>query len=154
MSSPNFNDEAHMPMNTNGPFGTQVRPDLALKRRAHPIARPMESDNTVPFEGEDLAHRGQSALQAAWEKLYKARSILEAEQVHLRDDRIALQGEIEQLQRREENVAAHELRLHQIEQQAQLQIEEEQDARSTASPLAKLSRVPFDVARSVFGPKK
>ena len=98
-------------LNTTIPFQTQFRNDLTLKRRSPGMSRPMESDNTVPFEdGSASSPHGQAGLQAAWDKLYKARAILEAEQVHLRDDRIALQGEIDLLQQREQNVAARELR--------------------------------------------
>jgi hypothetical protein len=140
-------------MNTTIPFQAQAKPDLTIKRRST-ISRPMESDNTVPFEDEDAGPRGVSALHAAWDKLYKARSILEAEQVHLRDDRIALQGEVDQLQQREQHVAARELRMQQMEYQAQLAIAEAQDAKDSESALTKLTRAPFDMARSVFGQKK
>jgi hypothetical protein len=117
----------------------------------------MESDNTVPFDDEGIAQRGHAGLQAAWDKLYKARSILEAEQAHLRDDRIALQGEMDLLQQREQNVAARELRIQQLELQAQIQIAEAQEAqevKDSESALTRLTRAPFDMARSVFGQKK
>jgi hypothetical protein len=140
-------------MNTTIPFQAQAKPDLTIKRRST-ISRPMESDNTVPFEDVDAGPRGVSALHVAWDKLYKARSILEAEQVHLRDDRIALQGEVDQLQEREQHVAARELRMQQMEYQAQLAIAEAQDAKDSESALSKLTRAPFDMARSVFGQKK
>ena len=81
---------------TSVPFQTPLRPELALKRRGHstpPI--PFEADDIVPKERRVAGPYGMAALQAAWDKLYKARAILEAEQVHLRDDRIALQGEID-----------------------------------------------------------
>jgi hypothetical protein len=112
-------------MNTTIPFQTQFRNDLTLKRRNQGVSRPMEStdsDNTVPFDGGSMSPHGPAGLQAAWDKLYKARSILEAEQVHLRDDRIALQGEIDLLQQREENVVARELRIQQLELQYQMQV--------------------------------
>ena len=77
-----------MPMNSSDPFQNQSRPDLALRRRGFSIPpRPMESDGTVPFDGVSSG-QAQTALQQAWDKLYRARAILEAEQVHLRDDRI------------------------------------------------------------------
>jgi hypothetical protein len=142
-------------MNTTIPF--QIRPDLALKRRSQAMSRPMESDNTVPFENEGMSRHGQTALQVAWDKLYKARSILEAEQAHLRDDRILLQGEMDLLRDRAENVAARELRIQQLELHAQLQLAEAQDAQAekdAQSPLARLTRAPFDMARSVFGKKE
>jgi hypothetical protein len=97
---------------------------------------------------------GQAALQSAWDKLYRARSILEAEQAHIRDDRLVFQGEVDALEAREQAVAARELRIRQIELQMALDMEEEKDARESASALTKLTRAPFDLARSVFGAKK
>jgi hypothetical protein len=140
-------------MNTTSPFQTSVRPDLIIKRRS-PISRPMESDSTAPFEDEGGGRNSHSALQAGWDKLYKARSILEAEQAHLRDDRIALQGEIDVLQQREQNVTAREQRIQQMEYQAQLAIADAQAEKDSESSFSKLTRAPFDMARSVFGPKK
>jgi Holliday junction resolvase-like predicted endonuclease len=154
--------DAELPerMNTTIPFQTQFRNDLTLKRRSQGVSRPMESmesDSTVPFEGGSMSPHGPAGLQAAWDKLYKARAILEAEQVHLRDDRIALQGEIDLLQQREENVAARELRIQQLELQYQMQIAAAQDAQAekdSQSALTRLTRAPFDMARSVFGKKE
>ena len=141
-------------MNSTAPLQTQFRPELSLKRRGHSsIYTPIENDGTVPFEGEELGPHGQAALHAAWDKLYRARAILEAEQAHLRDDRIALQGELDALDSRERAIAAHELRIRQSEQQAALAKEEEADAKETESPMARLTRAPFDMARSVFGKK-
>ena len=140
-------------MHSTSPFQTQVRPDLSIKRRST-ITRPMESDSSAPFGEEDSGRSSHSALQIAWDKLYKARSILEAEQAHLRDDRIALQGEFDLLQQREANVAARELRIQQMEYQAQLAIADAQAEKDQESALTKLTRAPFDMARSVFGSKK
>jgi hypothetical protein len=140
-------------MNTNSPFHLQGRPDLAIKRRAA-ISRPMESDSSAPFGDEETGRNSQSALQIAWDKLYKARAILEAEQAHLRDDRIALQGEFDLIQQREANVAARELRIQQMEYQMQLSIADAQAEKDHESALSKLTRAPFDMARSVFGQKK
>jgi hypothetical protein len=143
-------------MNTTIPFQTQFRNDLTLKRRSQGISRPMESDNTVPFDNGSASPHGQAGLQAAWDKLYKARSILEAEQVHLRDDRIALQGEIELLEQRVQNVAAREERIQQLELHYQMQAAAVQDAQAekdSQSALTRLTRAPFDMARSVFGKK-
>ncbi len=130
------------------------RPDLALKRRGRSIPpRPMESDNTIPFDGVP-GNSTQTALQQAWDKLYRARAILEAEQAHLRDDRISLQGDFEALQAREQALAARELRIQQLELQAALDRAEAADGQAQGSALGRLTRAPFDMARSVFGPKK
>jgi hypothetical protein len=115
----------------------------------------VETDSSTPFDPSG-AH-GPAALQAAWDKLYRARSILEAEQAHLRDDRIALQGEIDALEAREQALATREMRVRHIEiqaLQAALDKEEAQEEKENASTLAKLTRGPFAIARSVLGKKK
>jgi hypothetical protein len=113
----------------------------------------MESDNTLPFDGIP-GNNAQTALQQAWDKLYRARAILEAEQAHLRDDRISMQGDFDALQAREQALAARELRIQQLELQAALDRAEEADAQAQGSKLSRITRAPFDMARSVFGPKK
>ena len=140
---------------TSVPFHSNLRPDLSLKRRGNttpPI--PMEADDIVPKERRIAGPYGTASLQEAWDKLYKARSILEAEQNHLRDDRIALQGEIDALNAREQNVAARELRIQQVELQAELARADEEERKASESPFSKLTRAPFRMARSVFDPKK
>lgn len=140
---------------TSVPFQMPLRPDLTLKRRGHtnpPI--PMESDDIVPRERRVSGPYGMASLQEAWDKLYKARSILEAEQTHLRDDRIALQGESEALRAREQTMAARELRIQQLELQAALERADADAARESESTIARLTRAPFEIARSVFGSKK
>ncbi len=143
-------------MNSTAPFQSQFRPELSLKRRGHSgIHTPIESDDsTPPFESDSADPHGYAALQAAWDKLYRARSILEAEQAHLRDDRIAIQGELDALDAREQAVAAHEERIRQIELQASLAREEAQDEKESESTISRLTRAPFDIAKSVFGQKK
>jgi hypothetical protein len=145
----------------NDPFQTQFRPELSLKRRSHSIAQApmesMESDSNTPFDTSDTGPHGLAALQAAWDKLYRARSILEAEQTHLRDDRIALQGEIDALEGREQALAVREQRVKLVEiqaLQAALDKEEAQEEKDSESALSKLTRAPFDMARSVLGKKK
>ena len=140
---------------TSVPFHMPLRPDLTLKRRGNttpPI--PMESDDIVPKERRISGPYGTASLQEAWDKLYKARSILEAEQMHLRDDRIALQGESEALKAREQSVAARELRIQQMELHAALDRADAEAARESESAIARLTRAPFDMARSVFGSKR
>ena len=154
-----------MSTTTTSPFDSTTRSgiglSLSLRRRGRSAAPlPMESADTMetgsstPFESETPGHLGHAALQAAWDKLYRARSILEAEQAHLRDDRIALQGEVEVIVAREQAVAARELRIQQIEMQLALDLEEKKDEEESRSALNKLTHAPFDIARSMFGPKK
>jgi uncharacterized protein (DUF3084 family) len=149
-------DKPKPPMNTTSvPFQSNLRPELSLPRRGHtnpPI--PMEPDDIVPKERRVAGPYGTASLQEAWDKLYKARAILEAEQNHLRDDRIALQGAIDELATREQNVTLREHRIRQIELQAALAKADAEEARESESPFSKLTKAPFNIAKSVFGSKK
>ncbi len=102
----------------------------------------------------------ETALQNGWEKLHRAREILEAEQAHLRDDRLTIRDMEAAVKRREEAVAAREAQLAEREQlilaAAPLGMPEpvavpQDDAISTVK---RLTLSPFDLARSVFGGKK
>jgi hypothetical protein len=146
-----------MSSQTTNPF--QNRPELSLKRRdsSSTSRPPMPTEGSEHSDGSENEPRGQTALEAAWDKLYRARSLLEAEQVHMRDDRIALQGVLEDIIRREEAVSAREQRMAQLEQEQALNQEEAADAaeeKEERSAISKLTQAPFDIARSVFGPKK
>ena len=70
-------------------------------RTSTPFLRP---SSKAPF-GSD------AALQAAWEKLHRAREILEAEQFHLRDERIIVQEKENGLKCRETALAEREVRV-------------------------------------------
>jgi hypothetical protein len=146
-----------MSSQTTNPF--QNRPELALKRRdPSSVSRPpMAVEGSEHSDGTENQPREQTSLEAAWDKLYRARTLLEAEQVHLRDDRIALQGVLEDIIRREEAVSARELRMDQIEAHQAIDREEAADAaleKESRSTIEKLTQAPFDIARSVFGAKK
>jgi hypothetical protein len=148
-------------MNTYTRFDSQMHSDLSLRRRGITATRPptesVESDDPTAYEGGNAGPYGQAALQAAWDKLYRARSILEAEQAHIRDDRIVLQAEVETLEAREQAVSARELRIRQIELQMALlreEEEEEREERESRSTFARITQAPFEIARSVFGSKK
>ena len=143
-----------MNSHTTSPFLN--RPELSLKRRDPSSASrpPMPFEGSEHSDGNEAAPREETSLEAAWDKLYRARSLLEAEQVHLRDDRIALQGVLEEIVRREEAVAARELRIQQVELEKSLEQEEIADEKESRSAISKLTQAPFDIARSVFGTKK
>jgi hypothetical protein len=140
---------------TSVPFQAPLRPELSLKRRGHstpPI--PFDIDDIVPKERRIAGPYGMASLQEAWDKLYRARALLEAEMNHLRDDRIALQGEIDQLVAREQQVGAREVRMQQLELSVALERADAEDARAGESTISKITRAPFDMARSVFGQRK
>jgi hypothetical protein len=95
------------------------------------------------------------ALQTAWEKLHRAREILEAEQKNLRDDRISMREMELIMKRREEEVAEREARLAEREALVVTATKprgaHDEHAKSA---VARFTRAPFDMARSVFGGKK
>ena len=98
------------------------------------------------------------ALQAAWEKLHRAREILEAEQNHLRDDRIATRELQTAVKQREQALIEREARIAEREAlivDATLPAEPEPAAtESSQSAVSRFTLAPFNMARSVFGAKK
>ena len=110
---------------------------------AVPFARPTSK---APFADD-------AALQAAWEKLHRAREILEAEQAHLRDDRVVLRDQQTEVKRRLEAVAVREARV--LEREEMIAAAQEPiAAEHTMSAMTRLTRGPFEMARAVFGGKK
>lgn len=109
---------------------------------AVPFSRP---SSRTPFGDEQ-------ALQTGWEKLHRAREILEAEQTHLRDDRIAIREHEAAVKRREAAVAQREAALAEREaivaaalaKPAPAPVEEE-------SAVSRLTSAPFKIARAVLG---
>lgn len=103
--------------------------------------------STAPFD--------DAGLQAAWDKLHRAREILEAEERNMRDDRIALRELETQLKRREKELAAREASL--AEREALIVAATPPPASGKDEPaesaVTKFTRGPFSVARSVFGKK-
>ena len=118
-------------------------------RAAVPFARPT---SRAPFESDP-------ALQAAWEKLHRAQELFESERVHLRDERIVTHEREAQLKRREHALAERERRIAEREAAlvaatALVMSEEPVAAEHTMSAVTRLTRAPFDMARSVFSSKK
>ena len=127
--------------------GGRPAPSVTM-RTATPFVRP---SSKAPFETD-------AGLQAAWEKLHRARELLEGEQTHLRDERIITHEKENDVARREKAVAEREARVAARERTVA-----EAEALATAPPVAaepapsavsRLTRAPFNMARSVFGGKK
>jgi hypothetical protein len=124
--------------------GAQVAA-VSVARSTTPFVR---MSSQTPFVDDPV-------LKSAWEKLHRAREILEAEQKNLRDDRISMQELEKQLKRREEAVAAREAKLVQREALIKAAAPAEPIAgEHTLSAVTKLTRGPFNMARSVFRGKK
>lgn len=119
-------------------------------RTASPFMRP---SSRAPFEHEP-------ALQAGWEKLHRAQELFAAEQAHLRDERIISMEKENELKHREKAVLEREARLAEREQligqmnEAAVASQEPIAAEHTMSAVTRLTRAPFDMARSVFSSKK
>jgi len=113
-----------------------------------PISHFQRPTSRAPFTDD-------AGLQAAWEKLHRAHELFEAEQAHLRDDRIAISELADAVKRREEAVAARELRLAEREALVAAAIPEivAKAPEPGLSAVSKLTRGPFNLARSVFGGK-
>jgi hypothetical protein len=104
------------------------------------------SASGTPFESDP-------ALNSAWEKLIRARELLEAEQAHLRDDRLTLKETAAVLRRREEALAIREARLAQREETVSAAVDAK-IVEHTTSAFARLTQAPFAIAKSVFGKSK
>ena len=110
---------------------------------AAPFLRPTSK---APFSDE-------TALQAAWEKFHRARELFESEQSHMRDERIVLKDQQAEVKQRETAVAARETAVAQREELVAAATPPVA-AEHTMSAVTRLTRGPFNMARSVFGGKK
>ncbi len=127
-----------------------LQSELDLKGAARPgtTAPFRRTTSQAPFEDP-------AALQAAWEKLHRARELLEAEVAHMRDDRLKLGEESAALKQREIAVSAREARAADREQKIAaytatqtVVIPPEQPPEESA--VTRLTKAPFHFARSVF----
>jgi hypothetical protein len=94
--------------------------------------------------------RDEASLQAAWQKVYRARELLEAEHAHLREDRLAIREHALAIARREETVAARE---RDVAQREALLLAAT-GGTGTPVPAAnapKPSRNPFGLVRAMLG---
>jgi hypothetical protein len=123
-------------------------PGAASPGSRAPISHFQRPTSRAPFTDD-------AGLQAAWEKLHRAHELFEAEQANLRDDRIAISELADATKRREEAVAARELRLAEREALVAAAIPEMMGntPETGGSAMSKLTRGPFNLARSVFGGK-
>jgi hypothetical protein len=112
----------------------------------HPGATTGPAAARVPGEGDPV-------LKTAWDKLIRARELLEAEQAHLRDDRLNLKESAAVLKRREEALALREARVSQREEQLHAAIEATMAEQSKSSALSRFTQAPFAMAKSVFSSK-
>jgi len=122
-------------------------PVPASRATASPFVRP---SSRAPFTDD-------TALQVAWEKLHRAREILEAEQRHMSEERVTLREQQAEVKRQTEALVGREASVAEREQllaAAHAESAEPIAAEHTMSAMTRLTRGPFDMARSVFGGKK
>lgn len=114
----------------------QLDATVAAGGSASPFMR-RTSGNPFPSSGPL-----DSALEAAWSKFHRARALLEAEQIQLRDDRLVLRDREQMLKQREAELAEREARVAQ----------HEADAATLPAPSAvqRLTQAPFLAAKAVF----
>lgn len=115
---------------------------------AHPMPSPGTSSFS-PFSPDELT------LQAAWEKVIRARELLEAEQAHLRDDRLQMREEYAALKQREaavkqreDAIMARELAGH--GGSARASGNAAVPATTAFSSMTKFTLAPFNLARAVL----
>ena len=116
----------------------------------------MQRPSRTPFTQHPAMNlQDDPTLASAWEKLHRAREILEAEQKNLRDDRISIRELEIMVKQRAEEVAEREARLAEREAliSAATPMREPQTGE-TPSVVTRFTRAPFEIARSVFGGKK
>jgi hypothetical protein len=137
------------------------------ERAAAPPAAPKQA-TTAPFfqrPGSSEPFGGDTALQSGWDQLHRARALFESEQEGLRRDRAGLRQFSEELKIREAKLDAREESIALREQ-----VLTEREAALAAAPatpppdttpapteesaVARLTKAPFAIARSVLGPKK
>lgn len=75
---------------------------VAMAASAPATAMPFHRPSSLTPFGDEVA------LKAGWEKLHRARELLEVEQTHMRHERVVLHDQLEALKQREDAVAARE----------------------------------------------
>ena len=114
-----------------------ARPSTARVAVGAAFQRP---NSRTPF-GDEVA------LQAAWEKFHRARQLLEAEQEHLRNDRLAFREAEAALRQREAALMKREASL--IAREQALVSEEERQKEKPLSTMQRLTQAPFLAALRV-----
>lgn len=121
-----------------------------------PAGRPAAGRATVtPFRvsASRTPFTDDPALAAGWEKLHRARELLEVEQLHLRDERVTMHDQLESLKHREARVAEREAQLAAREAALAHVVEPEPEpiaGEHTISAMTRLTTAPFRMARSVL----
>jgi hypothetical protein len=131
---------------------------------ANPNQNPNQNQNQNQSQGRSMApfSHEDAGLEAAWQKLHRAREFTEAEQAHLRDDRLAMRAIEGDLKQREAAVAVREARVAAQEElitaatprakqprEAKPKHREPMAGHQTLSAFTRLTRAPFLIAESL-----
>ncbi len=106
-------------------------------------ASPFGGMSGSPFGGDE-------ELRSAWEKLHRARALLEAEQNQVRDDRMVLRDLRADLERREGELAARETALAQRQIEVPVPSPISAGEPKSSSGVFRLAQAPLLAARAVF----
>jgi hypothetical protein len=142
----------------------RTRPEVVqpAKPAAESPAEPTPANAASKQSGaEEIG--GDDSLQIAWEQLHRARALFESEQEGVQQVRIGQRDFEHELKRREAEVAAREAAVT-AREQAVAEREaiiasatppaESAPAAAEESVVARLTKGPFAIARSVLGPKE
>ncbi len=115
------------------------------------IAQPGANGTVAPFlrASSHAPFAGDATLEAAWAKFHRARSLLEAEQNQMRDDRIALRALETSLKEREADLAQREAQLAAQQQQLAEFVAGAQD-KKVLSAVQRFTQAPFLAAKAAF----
>jgi hypothetical protein len=110
----------------------------------------------VPRTSSGTPFLEDPALTAAWEKLHRARELMDAELKNLRDERIAIREMETQVRRRDEVMTARETLLAQREALTPVEATEETAAApaQSKSAVSRFTLAPFNMAMAVIRGKK
>lgn len=131
---------------------------MSRSQRVVPALAPVRTKGSTrsPFSGDS------DKLKTEWDKLIRARELLELEQAHVRGDRLALSDETAVVRRRAQAVAERETRVTERElalqaseaNQAPPLADQESFAEKTPHMLAKMTMAPFAMTRSLLSRAK
>lgn len=107
----------------------------------------LRPSSRAPFEND-------AALQAAWEKLHRARELFEVERSHLVNDRLAVRADSDALRQREAALNAREARLNDRERQLAERPVQPPPAEPSSSAVQRFTQAPFAAAKAVFRKRK
>jgi len=136
-------------------FRAQEENLRAYEQRLRKIQAQLEADRVLWFSASarPSSHSpftDDAALREAWAKLQRANELMEAERSNFRDDRLAMQDHHAAVKRREAQLRDREIQLALQEKR----LRELPPPPPPTSAIKSFTRMPFEMARAVFGSAK